>query len=160
MDPKTQLQYFRKEHQDIRRFIEQFAAALDHVNGKQDEGRRRGLDELRDLQAELQAIQHHCDSEERNLESPYGAYLQTHQLETLRKEHKRLGRLTLGIVAELQFATTNQTQNIVGLGQEFTQFVRQHIAYEETLLTEIEQGLGAHGRQLPSAAEDKGPLLV
>jgi hemerythrin len=153
MDPKTRLQYSRKEHQDIGRFLEQFGAALDLVKGKPDEQRRKGLGDLRELQADLQAIQHHCYSEERSLESPYGAYLKIHQLEILRQEHEQLGRLTQSIVAELQFATTNQTDNILALGQEMIQFLRQHVAYEETLLTEIEHGLAAQGRQLASATD-------
>ena len=70
MDPKTQLQYFRKEHQDIHRFIGQFGAALDSFKVSRTNGAEKDRDELRELQAELQAIQHHCDSEERNLESP------------------------------------------------------------------------------------------
>lgn len=149
MDPNTQLQYFRKEHQDIRRFLEQFQSALDLIGGRQDEERRKGLDQIRELQADLQAIQHHCYSEERSLEAPYGAYLEAHQLETLRREHERLGRLTQDMVAEFQFATTNQTGSIFKLGQELTQFVRQHMAYEETLLAEIEHGLAAQARLLP-----------
>ncbi len=141
MDPKTQLQYFRNEHQDIGRFLEQFVAALNLIQSKQDARRSKGLSRLRELQPELEAIQHHCYSEEKSLESPYGAYLKNHQLETLRQEHERMGRLTQDVTAELQFATTNQTDKVMALGRELAQFVRQHIAYEETLLTEIEQGL-------------------
>lgn len=159
MDPKTQLQYFRKEHQDIYRLLGQFGAALDLIQSQQDDLRRKGIGRLRELQADLQAVQHHCDSEERSLESPYDAYLKRHQLETLKQEHERLGRLTQDIVAELQFVTTNQTDNIFVRGQEWAQFVRQHIAFEETLLMEIENGLAAHKGQLPSAA-DKSVLLV
>lgn len=159
MDPKTQLQYFRKEHQDIYRLLGQFGAALDLIQSQQDELRRKGIGKLRELQADLQAVQHHCDSEERSLESPYDAYLKRHQLETLRQEHQRLGRLTQDIVAELQFATTNQTNSIFVRGQQWIQFVRQHIAFEETLLMEIENGLAAHRGQLPSAA-DKSALLI
>ncbi len=160
MDPKTQLQYFRKEHQDIYRLLGQFGAALDLIHSQQDELRRKGIGKLRELQADLQAVQHHCDSEERSLESPYDAYLKRHQLETLRQEHERLGRLTQGIVAELQFATTNQTDNIFVRGQQWAQFVREHIAFEETLLMEIENGLAAHGAQLPSAEKREADLLV
>ncbi len=159
MDPKTHLQYFRKEHQDIYRLLGQFGAALDLIHSHEDELRRKGIGKLRELQAELQAVQHHCDSEERSLESPYDAYLKRHQLETLRQEHERLGRLTQDIVGELQFVTTNQTDNIFVRGQQWVEFVRQHIAFEETLLMEIENGLAAHGAQLPSAA-DKSALLV
>lgn len=160
MDPKTQLQYFRKEHQDIYRLLGQFGAALDLIQSQQDELRRKGIGRLRELKADLQAVQHHCDSEERSLESPYDAYLKKHQLETLRQEHERLGRLTQDIVAELQFVTTTQTENIFVRGQEWAQFVRQHIAFEETLLTEIEHGLAAHGAQLPSAEKREADLLV
>lgn len=160
MDPNTQLQYLRKEHQDIGRFLERFGAALDLINGREDESRRQGLQQLRDLEAQLQAIQHHCDSEERNLEAPYGAYLQPHQFETLRQEHQRLGRLTQGIVAELQFATTNHIDSTYRLGQELTQFLGQHITYEETLLTEIERGLTAQAHQLAPVANERGSQLL
>lgn len=156
MDPNTQLQYLRKEHQDIRRFLGQFGAALDLINVREPESRRQGLRQLRDLETQLQAILHHCDSEERNLEAPYGAYLQPHQLETLRQEHQRLGRLTPGIVAELQFATTNHIDSTYRLGQELTHFLGQHIAYEETLLTEIERGLTAQAHQLAAVANESG----
>jgi hypothetical protein len=40
MDPNTQLQYFRKEHQDIRKFLEQFGASLTLVHSKQDDAER------------------------------------------------------------------------------------------------------------------------
>ncbi len=49
MDPKTHLQYFRNERQDIRRFLEQFKAALNRVHSKLDEHRRKGLGELREI---------------------------------------------------------------------------------------------------------------
>lgn len=160
MDPKTQLQYFRKEHEDIYRLLGQFGAALDLVQSEQDELRRKGIGKLRELQPDLQAIQHHCYSEERGLESPYDAYLKKHQLETLRQEHERLGRLTQGIVAELQFATTNQTENILVFGRQWAQFVRQHIAFEEALLMEIENGLAAQGRHLPPAEKREAGLVV
>jgi hypothetical protein len=38
--------------------------------------------------------------------------------------------------------------------------VREHIAFEETLLMEIENGLAAHGAQLPSAEKREADLLV
>jgi hypothetical protein len=147
MDPVTRLDYFRKEHLDILRFLEKWEGAISLITSKDDERRTKALSELREMESELQAIRNHCSSEERNLESPYRSYLKKEQFHTLANEHQELGRLVQGILLELRFATMSQIDNIPGLGRELAEFVRRHIVYEETLLNEIEQGLSKPAEQ-------------
>jgi hypothetical protein len=148
MDPATRLAYFRKEHLDILRFLDKWEGAVSLIISKDDERRTKALSELREMESELQAIRNHCYSEERNLQVPYRSYLKQEQFHTLANEHQELGRLVQNILVELQFATMDQIDNIAGLGRQLAGFVRQHIVYEETLLSEIEEGLALKSQTL------------
>jgi hypothetical protein len=141
MDPLTRLDYFRKEHLDILRFLEKWEGAIHLIGSKDDEQRSQALGELREMESALQAIRNHCSSEERNLETPCRAYLKKEQFQTLANEHQELGRRVQDLLLDLRFATMDQLDNIAGLGRQLSDFVRRHIAYEETLLNEIEEGL-------------------
>jgi hypothetical protein len=150
MDPITRLDYFRKEHSDILRFLEKWEDALILITSKEDEQRAKALSALREMESELQVIRNHCYSEERNLESPYRSYLKNEQFHTLGNEHQDLGRLVQGILLELRFATMSQVDDIAGLGRQLSEFVRRHIMYEETLLDEIERGLSLRKQPIAS----------
>jgi Hemerythrin HHE cation binding domain len=147
MDPVTQLDYFRKEHVDILRFLEKWDGTVSLITSKDDERRTKALSELREMQSELQAIRNHCYSEDRNLESAYRSYLKKEQFCTLTNKQQELGRLVQDMLRELQFATMDQIDNIAGLGRQLAELVRRHIVYEETLLNEIEQGLALQTKQ-------------
>ena len=146
MDPITRLDYFRKEHLDILRFLEKWEGAISLITSKDDERRTKALSELREMESDLHAIRNHCYSEERNLESPYRSYLKKKQFHTLTNEHQELGRLVQDMLRKLQFATMDQIDNIAGLGMQLAEFIRRHIGYEETLLNGIEQGLALEGK--------------
>ena len=146
MDPITRLDYFRKEHLDILRFLEKWEGAISLITSKDDERRTKALSELREMESDLHAIRNHCYSEERNLESPYRSYLKKKQVHTLTNEHQELGRLVQDMLRKLQFATMDQIDNIAGLGMQLAEFIRRHIGYEETLLKGIEQGLALEGK--------------
>jgi hypothetical protein len=147
VDPVVRLDYFRKEHLDILRFLDKWEAAVSLITSKDDERRTKALSELREMESELHAIRNHCYSEERNLESPYRSYLKKEQFHTLASEHQELGKLVQNILLELQFATMDQIDNIADLGRRSAEFIRRHIVYEETLLSEIEQGLALETKQ-------------
>jgi hemerythrin HHE cation binding domain-containing protein len=147
MDAGTRLDYLREEHLDILRFLDKWEGAVSLIASKDDARRTTALSELREMEAELQAIRNHCFSEERNLESPYRSALKKEQFHTLATEHQELGRFVQDIVLELRFATMDQTDNIAGLGRQLAEFLRRHIVYEEMLLSEIEQGLALETKQ-------------
>ena len=140
MDPCLQLEYFRKENQDIHQFLEKWERALNLLASKGDAQRMVGLSELRNMEGDLLAIRNHCYVEEHNVETPYRAYLQKAQLEKLRSEHEELGRLVQDFHSELRFATLDSTKGIAELGRQLAVFVRQHTLFEGKLLAEIEQG--------------------
>lgn len=147
MDPRLQLEYFREEHEDIRRFLDKWERALDFLASKDDARRTEGLSELRNMEADLLAIRNHCYVEEHSVETPYRAYLQNVQLEKLRSEHEQLGRLAQNLHSELRFATLNSIEDIATLGRQLAEFVRQHTLFERKLLAEIEQGLARRARK-------------
>jgi hypothetical protein len=92
MDPFIRLDYFRKEHSDILQFLEKWEDALSLIASKDDVQRTKALSDLREMESELQAIRNHCNSEERNLESPYRSYLKKEQFHIQANEHGELGR--------------------------------------------------------------------
>jgi hypothetical protein len=147
MDPCLQLEYFRKEHQDIHLFLEKWERALNLLASKGDAQRMEGLTELRDMEGDVLAVQNHCYVEEHDLETPYRAYLEKAQLEKLRSEHKELGRLAQDLHSELRFATLDSTEGIPDLGRQLAVFVRQHTLFEGKLLAQIEQGLARKARK-------------
>ena len=147
MDVATQLDYFRKEHNDILHFLEEWARALDLVTSRDDERRLRGLNELRAIEPDLLAVRDHCSAEERSVEVPYRSYLEKSQLEKLTSEHQEIGKLVQDILVELRFATVDQIEGIRNSGRQLSSVIRDHIAYEEKLLMEIEQGLATEAEE-------------
>lgn len=143
MDLRTQVTYFRKEHQDILTFLASWEHAVSQVASGQDAERLKGLADLRSMEPQLAAIEGHCRSEEKNVESPYSLYLEDAQLEELKKEHDQLRRFLQNVLFALRFATLAHVEEVAQLGRELLQFVRSHIAYEEKLLAQIEQGRAA-----------------
>jgi hypothetical protein len=62
VDPVVRLDYFRKEHLDILRFLDKWEAAVSLITSKDDERRTKALSELREMESELHAIRNHCYS--------------------------------------------------------------------------------------------------
>jgi hypothetical protein len=141
MDLRLQLEYFQNEHQDIHTFLEKWESALSLLASKFDAQRMRGLTELRNMETDLLAIRNHCSLEEHNLATPYRAYLQKEQLETLKNEHEELRILVQDLESELRFATLESTKSIAEMGRHLAEFVRRHTLFEGKLLAEIEQAL-------------------
>jgi len=141
MDVKTELEFFRKEHVELLRFLDQWARALDLLESPEDGPRLQGLTELRELESELLAVRGHCYSEERRLESPYGAYLKRDEAAKLAEDHRELGRQIQDMLVVLRFATIDQTEGIPARGKQLGEFIRQHLAFEEKLLRDLERSL-------------------
>ena len=147
MDVGTRVDYFRKEHQDFLRFLDDWERALGLLADKDAEESLRGLNRLRELQAQLHALRDHCTSEERNVEGPYRGYLEKGQINTLRAEHEELARLLGDLFSELPFATLYQTERVRMAGSHVAIFTRRHLLFEEKLLEEIERKLAEEAEQ-------------
>lgn len=141
MDVATRLNYFHKEHQDFLRFLDDWEMALDLTASEKEEQRLQGIERLRELRPELQALRDHCTSEERNIEEPYRALLEKGQIDLLRAEHEELTRLLTNLFSELRFATIYETERARVAGLRVSAFTRRHISFEEKLLGEIENQL-------------------
>lgn len=147
MDVGNRLDYFRKEHQDFLRFLNDWDLALDLIASDDSRKNLQGLNNLRALEPGLQAIQAHCASEERTVEEPFHAFLQKSQVETLQTEHEDLTRLLGNLFTELRFATLSQTDRALAAGHRVSEFTRRHIEFEEKLLAEIAQKLAQRAEE-------------
>lgn len=147
MDVANHLDYFRKQHQDFLGFLNDWDLALDLIAGGDNDKTLQGLARVRALEPELQAIQAHCASEERNIEEPFHTYLPKNQVETLQAEHEDLTRLLGNLFTELRFATVGETDRALRAGRRVSEFTRRHIQFEEQLLDEIEKKLGQDAEQ-------------
>ena len=148
MDLGSRLGYLQAEHEEILRFLDDWEGALKLARYELDAERLKGLCLLREAEAKLIAIQEHCHAEERAAESPFPIYLDHTTMAQLAQEHERLRLLTNDFLRELNFATLLRTDELVRLGTELLEQLRQHIAYETELLKHIETG---------NAAEEKLP---
>ena len=141
MDLHSQLERFRKEHDDILRFLKSWEATLDLLASEDEDARCKALAELREMEKKLAGLREHCQEEEQIVESPFQIYLDDRALEQFRREHDVLEQLTEGYRAELKFVSTiPPTTQLLGLGRRLLEQLRHHIAYEEGLLKQIEDG--------------------
>lgn len=147
MDVGTRMDYFRKEHQDFLRFLEDWDRGIELTANKDSEECVRGLNRLREMQPKMKAIKAHCRSEESNVEGPYREYLEEGQIERLKKEHHNLSRMLEDLFLELRFATIYETERTLAAGREAAALARRHIQFEEELLAEIEQKLAEEAEQ-------------
>jgi hypothetical protein len=147
VDVVTRVDYFRKEHQDFLHFLGDWESALDVAASQDEQQVVLGLERLRALQPQLQALREHCASEELNIEAPYHAYLEQGQIEALRAEHQHMARLLSDLFSELRFATLYQTEPARAAGHRLAEFTRQHILFEEKLLAEIEKKLAQEAEE-------------
>ena len=147
MDVGKDLDYFRKERQDVLRFLDDWDLALDLIASDDNRKNLQGLDRLRALEPGLQTIQAHCASEEHTVEEPFHTYLEKGQIEALRTEHEELTRLLGNLFTELRFATLGQTSRTAIAGRRVSEFIRHHLQFEETLLAEIEEKLAREAEE-------------
>ena len=147
MDLRRQLEHFRSEHDEFLCFLKEWENALTLAGRDVPETRCQGLSKLRDMEKKLVEIREHCRKEEHEVDSPFQIYLDDHALEELRREHDLLEQLTEGYRTELQVVTMPPpTTDLVGLGQRLLEQLRHHIAFEEGLLKQIEDGTAAEER--------------
>lgn len=141
MEVRAQIERYRREHDEILRFLGVFEGVLTLAESKKVEDRRAGLAKLREMERKFVEIREHCAEEEQNLESPFQVYLDDSALETLHSEHDLLDELSLSFCSEVEVLTTPPpTQGLVGLGRQLAQKLYRHIAYEEGLLKQIGDG--------------------
>lgn len=141
MEFTLQLDYFRKEHQDVLGFLANWENTLRLLTSSRDTQRLNGLRELREMEGDLQAVKDHCSFEEHNLESRYRSYLQGKQLEQLMEEYEDIRRLVQDLHSDLQFASLETIEGLPEQGRRVAEVLRRHILLEEKLLDEIEQAL-------------------
>lgn len=141
MDLRNRIEHYRKEHDEILRFLGEFESGLALAASGSAERRRAGLAKLHEMERRLAEIREHCAEEEQNLESPFQLYLGGAALETLQKEHVQLDELSLSFCSELEVLTTPPpATKLVELGRHLLQQLCHHIAYEEGLLKQIADG--------------------
>ena len=144
MDLRIQLQRFRQEHDDILRFLREWEGALNLAASETIELRRKGLAQLIEMESKLAEIREHCHDEEESIDSPFQLYLDDAALEHLRQEHDLLDRLSEGFRSELRLLTTPPPAGeLAGMGLRLLEQLRHHIAFEEGLLKQIEEGNAA-----------------
>lgn len=148
MELCNQLLHFRQEHDEILRFLREWETALQFAASAADADRREGLTRLRHMEKTLLAIGEHCRAEEESVESPYNLYLEDSELQHLQEGHELLTQATQNYLRELTFATTLRTNELVALGQRLLEQLRHHIAFEEGLLKQIEDGRAAEEKRL------------
>ncbi|HVB35259.1 MAG TPA: hemerythrin domain-containing protein [Patescibacteria group bacterium] len=147
MNIGTRVDYFRKEHHHFLRFLDDWENALELTGSQDEQERLRGVNRLRGLQPQLQALRDHCTSEERNVEGPYHGHLEKGQIDALRTEHEQLARLLGDLFSELRFATLHEAERARMVGRHVAAFARRHILFEEELLAEIERKLSQEAEE-------------
>jgi hemerythrin-like domain-containing protein len=153
MDLQLELERYRREHDQILRFLKEWEAALQGAASESDERRCQGLARLCELEPQLAAMVKHCEEEEKTLDSRFQLYLDEQAIEHLRREHAQLRELGRSYTHLLRILTaTPPTRSLVDLGQQLVGQLRRHIAYEEGLLKQIEDGSTAQGK---AAAQSK-----
>ncbi len=141
MDLRYQLEFYRKEHDEILLFLKEWEDALNLAAGTGEAAPGQALQHLREMEPKLLEIRQHCREEEQNVESPSQIYLDDAALKRLRQEHETLEQLSDGYRGELKrLATPPPTDALVSMGRRLLAGLRRHIAYEEGLLKQIEEG--------------------
>jgi prefoldin subunit 5 len=141
MDLRNALERYRREHDEILRFLREFEAAVRLTGEKADEKRCQGLAQLRAMESRLAEIREHCREEEENLDSPFQLYLDDSAMEHLQQQHELLEQLMASFRGTLRtLITPPPTEELVGLGHGLLENLRRHIAFEEGLLKQIEDG--------------------
>lgn len=149
---RAKLSHFRDEHDDLLRSLQQWEEALKLVASEDCNARRVGLDALRLMEKELLELREHCHNEEHHFESPFKAYLDEKLMENLRREHELIERMTEGFRSELKIlCTPPPTDSLVSRGHELLAQLRHHIAFEEGLLKQIEEGHLEEEKKLQAA---------
>ncbi len=141
MDLPRQLEHYRKEHDEILRFLREFDETLTLASDEAEETRRLGLARLRGMEETLAGIREHCRAEEQNVESPFQIYLDDYALEDLHVEHLSLEKHSHDFCAELVAVTAPPpTEDLVRLGWQLVDELRRHIAREGGLLKQVADG--------------------
>ncbi len=144
MELRNQLQHFRQEHHEILRFLRDWDEALQLAASEKTDERRKGLAQLLEMENKLIEIREHCREEEHSVESPFQLYLDDGAFEQLRREHDLLEQLTEGYRSMLRLLTEPPpAQGLLRQGQRLLGQLRHHIAFEEGLLKQIEDGNAA-----------------
>lgn len=143
MDLRSELAHFRADHDEILRFLQQWEVALNQAASPDVEQRRKGLADLVEMEPRLLALREHCREEERE-DARLQLYLDEEVFSQLRSEHELLERMTQAFRDELRVVTAPPpVDNLVARGRELLSRLRYHVAFEEGLLKQIEDGAAA-----------------
>lgn len=141
MELQTKIKRYRSEHDQTLRFLKQWEEALQAAARADQEFRNIGLARLCEMETQLTALVRHCEEEEQEFDAPSRHYLDDRAIEHLQDEHAQLQELTGSYKRLLRvLCTTPATRSLVELGQQLVAQLRRHIAYEEGLLKQIEDG--------------------
>lgn len=138
MASRENTEHLHKEHLEILRLTDRFEEALSLASRADFTARQIGLAELRNLQHGLIGISQHCSSEEGLLETEYRRYLDAKKYARIRTEHEGITRLIASLLRELPFVTADSVVDTVPRGEDLVERIREHVAYEEEMLSYIE----------------------
>jgi hypothetical protein len=127
-----------REHEEILRLADRFAAALALAASEDFAARQTGLAELRTLRPGLLGITRHCTCDNGALEPPYECHLEGQRYEQMEMQHKCIHRLIVMFLRELLYATADSIAEAAPQGEELLAKIREHIAYERDLLNYVE----------------------
>jgi hemerythrin-like domain-containing protein len=138
---QSKIKRYRTEHDQILRFLKQWEEALLEFARADELFRSKSLAELSEMETQLTALVCHCQEEEQELDARSKDLLDDRALEHLQGEHEQLRELTGNYKRLLRVLyATPPTRSLVELGQQLVAHLRRHIAYEEGLLKQIEDG--------------------
>lgn len=143
MELQAKIKRYRSEHDQILRFLKQWEDALLEFARADELFRTKSLAQLSEMETQLTALVRHCEEEEQELDTRSKHFLDDRALEHLHGEHEQLRELTGNYKRLLRVLyATPPTRSLVELGQQLVAHLRRHIAYEEGLLKQIEDGQG------------------
>jgi hypothetical protein len=131
------IEYFRKEHQELRHLADRIEKMLELAAKNDFVEHVKGLTGLRSLEHGLGDIVEHCQAEERIVESRYGHSLQSKERARIDAEHQQVIRAVTDFREELKFATPDRTMAMIVPGMDLVNRLRAHIAYEREMLSRI-----------------------
>jgi iron-sulfur cluster repair protein YtfE (RIC family) len=138
---QSKIKRYRSEHDQILRFLKQWEEALLEFARADALFRTKSLAQLSEMETQLTALVRHCQEEEEEFDARSQHLLDDRAMEHLQNEHEQLRELTGNYKRLLRVLyATPPTRSLVELGQQLVAHLRRHIAYEEGLLKQIEDG--------------------
>jgi hypothetical protein len=138
MDLHQEFEAAHAEHADILDFLNTWEQALDLLASDDCDTRCHGLRQLQAMEGKIVEVWEHCHKEEEDTEAPLFRFAEPADRDRLKEEHFRLYRANYEFRREMEFTTSSFTEDLIQQGQKLLAALREHIAYEEELLSRFE----------------------